>query len=387
MLIGDFENSGIDKRSSAELSEAVNSMYRWYSNAKACIVYLSDVDSGEDPSISRSSFGNSTWFQRGWTLQELLAPDLLIFCNTDWGVFGHICKDTSIDSWPTPPCDHYEFHYGPDLSSDVSRITNIPLDYVQNNRKRDTFSIAQKMSWASRRKTSRLEDEAYCLLGIFGVNMPLIYGEGPKAFFRLQQEIIKEWPDESIFAWMSKDLTAQAPQKYREKYQSLLRNFTPSLLFAPSPAAFASSGTVETERRLKRSLLAKPVPYALTNFGLEMRVKLFPVRIAELPTTDTYFVYLRCSLGEGVKTSERGVLISAHYRMALVRLKASYGDNRFARLHMGDVSRVAALSDEGTEELVYIDTGRHRGPLRNSFWKACAVRTTPVKENSSRARA
>ncbi|KAK3320441.1 heterokaryon incompatibility protein-domain-containing protein [Cercophora scortea] len=172
----------IDKTSSAELSEAINSMFRWYLNAKVCYAYLEDIDSydfGSNAPID--SLGASRWFTRGWTLQELLAPDNLVFYSSSWGRLG--TKEKLIDA--------------------LSHITKIRRYYlgpgVVNRLK--SSCIAQKMSWAAERNTTRVEDMAYCLLGLFDINMPLLYGEGARAFTRLQEELLKQYHDHSIFAW------------------------------------------------------------------------------------------------------------------------------------------------------------------------------------------
>ncbi|KAK3374843.1 heterokaryon incompatibility protein-domain-containing protein, partial [Podospora didyma] len=168
----------IDKSSSAELSEAINSMFQWYHDAAICYAYLSDVDSSEDPHLDASSFGCSRWFTRGWTLQELLAPAEVIFLGADWKEIGTRKM----------------------LCSKVSSITGISVKAL-DERRWSEYSVAQKMSWAAGRQTTRPEDSAYCLMGLFDVNMPMLYGEGHKAFSRLQQEILKQSDDQSLFAW------------------------------------------------------------------------------------------------------------------------------------------------------------------------------------------
>ncbi|KDR68887.1 hypothetical protein GALMADRAFT_39905, partial [Galerina marginata CBS 339.88] len=168
----------IDKTSSAELSEAINSMYRWYQKARICYVFLSDVPSDEDPSAEGSKFSLSRWFTRGWTLQELLAPLLVVFYSSDWVEIGTRSS----------------------LREEISKITRIPCEVLMS-KPLSEISIAQRMSWAAMRQTTKIEDAAYSLLGIFDVNMPTLYGEGWKAFIRLQLEIIKNSEDESLFAW------------------------------------------------------------------------------------------------------------------------------------------------------------------------------------------
>ncbi|KAI0555853.1 HET-domain-containing protein [Xylaria curta] len=164
----------IDKSSSAELSEAINSMFRWYKNADVCYAYLYDVLDDIESSLSRCC-----WITRGWTLQELIAPGQVAFYSTDWKALG--TRST--------------------LSSHLATATGIDESFLAG-RSLDEASIAQRMSWAAKRQTSRVEDEAYCLLGIFDVNMSLIYGEDSKAFRRLQEILVREYPeDHSLFAW------------------------------------------------------------------------------------------------------------------------------------------------------------------------------------------
>lgn len=122
------------------------------------------------------SFRSSRWFTRGWTLQELLAPTFLEFLDRDWNLIG------SREEWAT----------------EVERATGIEVKQLANFQ---PCSIATKLSWAAKRQTTRVEDRAYSLLGLLGINMPLIYGEGEKAFTRLQHELIRSSNDESIFAW------------------------------------------------------------------------------------------------------------------------------------------------------------------------------------------
>jgi len=171
----------IDKRSSAELSEAINSMYRWYEKSARCYVYLHDVLDLSFPTKPRDSHSNRCpeWFSRGWTLQELIAPDDVRFFNKDWRLIGD--KRTH--------------------SSTLQDITRVPQNILINGFSFTRPCVAQIMSWAADRKTSRVEDEAYSLMGLLGVNMPLLYGEGKTAFQRLQLEIIRISDDQSIFAW------------------------------------------------------------------------------------------------------------------------------------------------------------------------------------------
>lgn len=155
----------IDKSSSAELAEAINSMFRWYQNAVKCYVYLSDIPTLD---IDPRAFRQSRWFTRGWTLQELLAPRTIEFFSRD----GQQLGDKQL------------------LGLQIHQITGIPIQALQQLGGLSQSSVEERMSWASRRETTIEEDQAYCLLGIFDVYLPLIYGEGREhAFRRLRKEI------------------------------------------------------------------------------------------------------------------------------------------------------------------------------------------------------
>jgi hypothetical protein len=150
-------------------------MFTWYERSKVCYAYLSDVAcEGLDPGEIKKLFRESEWFRRGWTLQELLAPSYVDFFSQDWSWIGSKSS----------------------LSGVVSKVTRIKDLWNWK-----PASVAQKMSWASVRETTRIEDRAYSLLGLFGVHMPPLYGEGENAFIRLQLEIMSKLDDDSLFAW------------------------------------------------------------------------------------------------------------------------------------------------------------------------------------------
>ncbi|PIL32571.1 hypothetical protein GSI_05274 [Ganoderma sinense ZZ0214-1] len=178
----------IDKASSSELSEAINSMYRWYAYAGVCYAFLHDVKPrrvGSDQSRWRSDFVKSKWFKRGWTLQELIASRVVIFVCQAPGRSG---------GWQVLGSKH-------NLAAAISSATNIDVAVLTFEKPLQKIPVAQRMAWAQSRETSRLEDEAYCLMGIFGVNMQANYGEGRYAFVRLQEAILSQSPDQTIFAW------------------------------------------------------------------------------------------------------------------------------------------------------------------------------------------
>ncbi|KAK8093635.1 hypothetical protein PG997_000320 [Apiospora hydei] len=188
----------IDKTSSAELSESINSMYRWYQTADVCFVYLSDFHGSlaDDPGTLESC----RWFTRGWCLQELIAPAKVQFFDAEWKSIGDKIS----------------------LATRLSNITHINQDVLVDSALVDAVPVARRMAWASERKTTREEDMAYCLLGLFGINMPMLYGEGSNAFLRLQEQIVMKTNDLSIFAFerdstagLDLDLFARAPGDFR----------------------------------------------------------------------------------------------------------------------------------------------------------------------------
>jgi hypothetical protein len=221
----------IDKSSSAQLTESINSMFKWYRSADVCYAYLDDVPSASCKSqeAKEDKIRNSRWFTRGWTLQELLAPREVLFYSQDWDLLG----------------SRTEFA---DLISSVTRIQRRFLGTQDLN----LASIAQKMSWAATRRTTRLEDQAYSLLGIVDVNMPLIYGEGSKAFQRLQETLIKVYPEDlSVFAWgnavvgMPSDVSPEVARSTAPiPWKPPPANPILTGLLAPSPDDFAKSGNI-----------------------------------------------------------------------------------------------------------------------------------------------
>ena len=224
----------IDKTSSSELSEALNSMFHYYSSAAVCYAYLRDVPTS---SIGRydgaSPFAKSRWHTRGWTLQELVAPSVVLFLSSEWKLLA-----SKID-----------------LASELTHITGIPGVVLTMHLPHEAVSVAQRMSWASQRQTTRPEDEAYCLMGLFGINMPTLYGEGRNAFRRLQEEIMKETVDTSLFAW-GRFLHAENARSARtaSAKPDSEHDSDSGYLFAASPAAYTDSRVV----RFRPSLCDSP---------------------------------------------------------------------------------------------------------------------------------
>ncbi|KAK4175780.1 hypothetical protein QBC36DRAFT_330678 [Triangularia setosa] len=202
----------IDKSSTVELSEAINSMFRWYQNSEICYAYLSDVKPGRHEEICQSR-----WFTRGWTLQELLAPRKVTFFDSAWAQLG--TKSS--------------------LSVVIEEATGLPHHILTGFASLRECSVAQRMSWASRRTTTRPEDMAYCLVGIFDVDITPSYGIGlERAFGRLQEAIMKQLPDDSILAW-----SLGAPVEQQERLKTALPA-VPGGVLATSPADFKRCGDI-----------------------------------------------------------------------------------------------------------------------------------------------
>lgn len=240
----------IDKKSSTELPEAINSMFAWYARSKMCYVYLADVSCRDPADVFAfrdclEGFNKSKWFTRGWTLQELIAPETLIFFTRDWIEIGD----------------------KPRLAEDLHSITGIDINVLELQKNFLDCPVAQRMSWASNRHTSRLEDNAYCLIGLFDVNLPLMYGEGCKAFLRLQKQIIEQTDDETIFAWT--DVPSEG-----------------SGLLAQSVKHFADAASIQRDQPGQN--YGERPHYFSTNKGLSFQCQLIPYSL------NTYLVPLHC---------------------------------------------------------------------------------------------
>ena len=230
-----MDTCSIDKSSSSELSEAINSMFSWYRKSSVCYAYLTDVDVDESTAIEsepvRRQIQESQWFTRGWTLQELLAPRKLLFFSK---------QGTNLGSKEENKCL-------------VSEITGIHQRYLERWETIRTASVSERMSWMRNRITTRTEDIAYCLLGIFNIHMALLYGEGSGAFRRLQEEIIRVVNDQTIFCWSHR--SPMVPGNWGS-------------ILAPHPAAFQGSMNFCRNQLSARDTMS----YTFTNAGLSIQL-------------------------------------------------------------------------------------------------------------------
>ncbi|KAH4152831.1 hypothetical protein HBH69_167280 [Parastagonospora nodorum] len=248
----------INRANSSELTEALNSMYRYYEKATKCLVYLHDVEwsrtaDGEKQPVRSYDFSKPEWFTRGWTLQELIAPKQVSFYNKDWKYFGELAEHAKA----------------------IEEVTNVPEMVLKGDIKPNKCSVAQRMSWAANRNTTRDEDMSYSLFGLFDVNLVPMYGEGgTKAFIRLQEAIMSRTNDMSLFAWQSTD--------NEEEYRGVL---------ARSPKEFGRAGELIDKR-----ILGSNPEFSMTNRGLKIMPLLAKKR------DGTLFLPLNCT-----KTGENSV--------------------------------------------------------------------------------
>ncbi|KAG8823151.1 hypothetical protein FRC17_009392 [Serendipita sp. 399] len=226
----------INKESSTELEESIRSMYAWYRDSHICIVHLSETS-------RHSDLGRDPWFTRGWTLQELLAPRRVAFYSKDWEqITRSDCTKRAVKGANQVEEESEKFMW-----SEVARITGIEIEDLHNF-KPGLYDIRKRMTWASSRKTTRIEDMAYCLVGIFDVDLSVAYGEKEKAFYRLQVEILQNCDDMSLFDW----------QGQASIHSSML---------AVSPACFARHLGLHTDNSLR---VSGDSICAQTNVGIRM---------------------------------------------------------------------------------------------------------------------
>ncbi|KAN0099816.1 HET domain containing protein [Hyaloscypha variabilis] len=279
----------IDKTSSAELSEPINSMFRWYAQSHVCFVYLSDVRVNYNLHHTLpehlNGFEESRWHKRGWTLQELLAPAIVEFYDLDWNMAGTRFS----------------------LRERISTITGIRTEILMTKfdveASQNLYCVAEKMSWAADRKTSRVEDLAYCLLGIFDVNMPLLYGEGRRAFERLQFQILAETEDLTLFAWHGSPSLSQIPFAHRSSPEHTVED-----LLAQSPSDFHEMTNMYTYRSFDAGSYNR-VWGALNRFHKAPTTELRRLRsefVPEQPVKRLDTVVLSIALLLGPKQEEHG---------------------------------------------------------------------------------
>ncbi|TBU54324.1 hypothetical protein BD310DRAFT_79715 [Dichomitus squalens] len=266
-------------------------MYRWYRCAEVCYAHLWDVEDGDNPHITNSQFRRAEWFKRGWTLQELLAPNTVLFLSKTWAVIG--TKHS--------------------LAKEIHDVTSIDTQILRGQRKLSDASVAERMSWASDRVTTKVEDRAYCLVGIFGVHLMPLYGEGLHAFIRLQEAILGVIPDQSIFAWGQRrdSLLLSEPSPSATALIASpgplsdvdIRGQSWPYLLATSPKAFKGPIDISTISRAQLSeRLGVDVEYpryAITSYGMHMTLPTLPFSEDGSEGKELHLAFLACQDKEG----------------------------------------------------------------------------------------
>ena len=305
------DTCSIDKTSSTELGEAINSMFRWYREAAVCYAFLEDVSTKQPagpnqirrPTSGRIGLSNSRWFTRGWTLQELIAPCNMEFYDKDWNLIGE----------------------KQDMVSELRNITGIDTFVLQGG-PLEQVSIARRMSWAAYRQTSREEDIAYSLLGIFGVNMPLLYGEGARSFLRLQEEILKQSADQTLFAWRSTSSGADK-EEARGLFAHSTREFQNFLDIGDRSIQRSEQGK-DNLMRLWDSRAPRE-PWTVSNRGIRVTGRIQDLR-PNYERYHTVILLLNCCFGGNPG------------RIVGIYLRRQDGD-RYARIRPGELASVKPL--------------------------------------------
>lgn len=299
----------INKRDTEEATESINSMFMWYRQSKLCVTFLSDVELNTefkpkpgfkptDPRIFNRSDNNepAEWFFRGWTLQELLAPREMEFYDKKWNLLGTKA----------------------DLQSPLSKLTGINESYLTGADNFRNACIATKMSWMAKRTTKLEEDLAYAMLGIFDINMLTMYGEGARAFLRLQQVLLSSPSmDESLYAWKMPAPTAG--HRYNRQ-GSAWREYEWGLL-APCPAWFADSGGV----RVIPNALPSREPFKVTGEGLTAPVG----RAATDPSVHVWHFIAMSGLALGCIPGIPPIMYLKHIVKEVLNADATFGLNCF----------------------------------------------------------
>ncbi|KAI0482131.1 HET-domain-containing protein [Xylariaceae sp. FL0804] len=324
----------IDRRSSSEQSEAVNSTFDWYRGASECYAHLTDGPHHVGTLEAQYHFTRCRWFARAWTLPELLAPARVSFFARDWTFVGD----------------------KQGLSALVAKATRVPAEVLLGERAVESASVAARMSWAARREAARPEDRAYALVGLFGVSMPVLYGEGgERAFLRLQEEILRGSDDQSLFAWADEEAPTRALHG----------------LLARSPDCFLKSGRITAYQDWEQQ-----APYAMTNRGLRI----------ELPLTERADGLFVAALSCPVPPSSTAV----HHHMmedsedadatylAIYLRKVSETDEQYARVNAAEFG---SIRQRGPLSTVYV---RQKPNTALAAGKAAAAVAAPGRSSSQR---
>ena len=265
----------IDKSSSSELDQSIRSMYRWYYNSDICIVHLAQSATIED-------IKNDDWIQRGWTLQELLAPRRIKLFNKDWMPMTHAENDKSQKET--------------EVMKALEKATDIPHKDLWIFKPGPNL-VDERMAWAARRKTTRVEDMAYSLMGIFDVSLQTAYGEGRDRAFSRLIEAIMQGGDPSILNW------------------------TGEPLFHSSSRAFPRSPENFLDRKLQLPQDLGQLEMTMTSRGLRVPLVVLPLTVSSKTeqSTHEYNVTFECPVSRAIRcqASVSNTVVEGHHQFAL----------------------------------------------------------------------
>ncbi|KIJ69729.1 hypothetical protein HYDPIDRAFT_142253 [Hydnomerulius pinastri MD-312] len=263
----------IDKSNPAELDEAIRSMFRWYSFSYICIAYLAQTSGIDD-------LEHDLWFTRGWSLQELLAPPRIKFYGALWSPLSRDLNDKV---------------QGSVIMRHISGVTRIPLDDLLCYRP-GTDRVREKMVWAAHRRTTRIEDIAYSLIGIFDITLMVAYGEGKRAFFRLMEAILQRCDQCEVFFW------AGQCSLYNPAVPAIPKCYDTTEAASAEPLPLALRNALRNDfmkKEEEKNNLEHPIGdklFALTNYGMRITLLLVLVELVEVVGSgDGYYRhYFRC---------------------------------------------------------------------------------------------
>ncbi|KAK7462337.1 hypothetical protein VKT23_007938 [Stygiomarasmius scandens] len=158
----------INQEDQGDVHRNIKSMFAYYQNSRICYAYLFDILG------PGNNLGSSQWFDRAWTLQELIAPPDVFFFNHSWLYVGRRSQ----------------------RPREIGNVTGIPNAVLRGDVRVHDVDVAERMSWSILRESTRPQDRAYCLLGILGVSIEPDYSENVlTAFDRLQSAFVRQYPD------------------------------------------------------------------------------------------------------------------------------------------------------------------------------------------------
>ncbi|KAI6127567.1 hypothetical protein EV401DRAFT_1934133 [Pisolithus croceorrhizus] len=249
----------IDKASSAELQEAIGSMFSWYRRSGLTIVYLSDVS-------DTVSFTKSVWFKRGWTLQELLASETVLFYMRDWS--------------PYPNNASLNHKTDDGVLKGLQNATGIGEEHLRNFHP-GMDDARLRLKWASTRLTTKPEDIAYSLFGVLDLHLPVLYGESAeKALGRLLAEIVSQSGDVSVLDWVGQR------SAFHSCFPATLRPYQTMPCMQSVPRNSTGPSNVDAKRvsKLHKAIIKLPRPRFI-NRRLALPSFVYPVTTFKLLRT------------------------------------------------------------------------------------------------------